>query len=121
MTVTPRRRSSRMPDWAVGAVESLVWWGICLGVWLVTLSAVSSQEWLVSVLASVPCGVLATVGRRAAADGWSFRPAWFSSALTLPVSIAADTAAVLAGALPGRRRSGRFRRVEISDATGESR
>ena len=52
-----------MAVWLARILEVVFWWAACLGVWLVSLSAVSGQDLLVSVLVSLPCGVIAVAGR----------------------------------------------------------
>jgi multisubunit Na+/H+ antiporter MnhE subunit len=87
-------------------VEGVIWLALCVGVWLLTLSSVSTPELVAAVLAAVPCAVLAVVVRRTIGGSWSPRPAWAAWLVTLPVAVLADTVRVLglaAGVLVGRR------------------
>ena len=110
-----------MSVWLARLVEILFWWGACLCVWLISLSAVSGQELLVAAIASLPCGVLATVGRIAAANSWGFRVSWLRSALFLPFAIVSDAFQVvfLVFRFPGR--DGEFVTVRINGGAGEGR
>lgn len=108
-----------MSQRATRIVEVVVWWGLCLGVWLISLSAISLPELVVAVLASFPCAVLAVAGRHAAGNTWRFRARAFAPAALLPVAIVSDTAGVLASALPGRRRAGEFTDVHVEGGAGK--
>lgn len=99
------------------AAEAVAWWGACLGVWMVTLSAFSGQEFLVASLAAIPCAALAIVARIAAEQSWAFRPRWFATAALVPVMIVRETAQVLRAAAIGYR--GRFYPVEVEDSAGK--
>lgn len=98
-------------------VEAVVWWGLCLGVWLVSLSAVSGQELVVATPLGLISGVLAVIARRAAGNRWRLRPEWFLPLLLVPVAILADAVRVLAAAVT--RPSGRFVDVAISHGAGD--
>jgi multisubunit Na+/H+ antiporter MnhE subunit len=108
-----------MAAWAPLVVEVVVWWALSLGVWIISLTIVGGQELLVAVLAALPCGILATAGRRAAGNAWRVRPGWFTAAALLPVAIVSDTVQVLATALPGRRTEGSFKRIPVAGGVGE--
>lgn len=111
--------------WARRALEGVAWWGACLGVWLVSLSAVSGQDLVVALAASFPCGLLAVAAREAAGNSWSLRrlgPARRSLGrlgvlAALPVALVTDTVQAL-GSVPARHQ-GRFRRVPVGDGRGE--
>ncbi len=105
-----------MRRWAALVLEALVWWALCLGVWLVSLSAVSTQELVVATLVSLPCGVLAVAGRLATRHAWHLRPEWLLPVLVLPAAIVCDTVEVLASAV--RRRPGRFVRLAVGSGAG---
>jgi multisubunit Na+/H+ antiporter MnhE subunit len=98
-------------------VEGLFWEAACTGVWLLTLSSVSTPELVTAVLAGIPCAVLAIVVRRAVGGSWSPRAAWTGWLLRLPVAVLADTVRVLglaAGVLVGRRLpDGEIREVRL--------
>ena len=93
-----------------------MWCGLCLGIWLITLSAVSTQELVVAVLVSLPCGVLAVAGRVATQRAWHLRPAWLVPIVVLPVAIVSDTVQVLGSAV--LRRSGRFEIIPVDGGRG---
>lgn len=97
----------------------MVWWGLGVGVWVVSLSAVPVTEVIVAALVSLPCGVLAVVARVAAGNAWTFRPGWFRPALVLPLAIVKDLIQVFSLLRPGRNGAGRFRYRALSDASGE--
>lgn len=98
-------------------IEAVVWWGLCLGVWLVTLSAVSGQELVVATPLGLVSGVLAVIARRVAGNRWRLRPQWFLPVLLVPVAILADTVRVLAAAVT--RPSGRFVDLPVSQGAGD--
>lgn len=99
------------------AVEALVWAAIAYGIWLISLSAISGQEYLVGALCAVPCGLAATGARWAAEARWTLRPAWLLPAAALPLAVVTDAAQVLTA--PWRRAEGRFHHV-LTPAAGES-
>ena len=109
-----------MAVWLARILEVVFWWAACLGVWLVSLSAVSGQDLLVSVLVSLPCGVIAVAGRLAAKNRWGFNPAWIRSAVVLPFAIVNDALQVIVRVLlaPGTR--GELVKVTINDAAGKT-
>lgn len=100
--------------WLKLLTEVVVWWALAFGVWLISLSATSGQEFLVAALASLPCGVAAAVAREAIGESWIVRPSWFRPLLFLPVVLFTDAAQVLAAPLRGRQRGGRFETVPTS-------
>jgi multisubunit Na+/H+ antiporter MnhE subunit len=112
--------------WARRGLEALVWWAACLGVWLVSLSALSGGEILVATVASLGPAVLAVVVRETAGNTWSLRrvrpdrrlPGRLGAVALLPVVLVADTIQAL-GSVPARHQ-GRFRRVRVTDARGDA-
>jgi multisubunit Na+/H+ antiporter MnhE subunit len=90
---------------------------MCLGVWLITLSAVSMEDLVVATLVSFPCGVLAVVGRVATRHTWGLRPVWLVPLLTLPIAIVSDTFQVLSSAV--LRRPGRFDSIAVGGGVGD--
>lgn len=99
-------------------VEVAAWWGLCFGLWIATLSAISWPEVAVSVPVSFACGVLAVACRRVARNKWQLRPAWLLPMLALPLSICTDTVRVLASAVTGPSRTARLVRVQVDGARG---
>jgi multisubunit Na+/H+ antiporter MnhE subunit len=104
-------------------IEATVWWGVAFGIWIISLSATSNQEFLIAALASLPCGLAAAIARRAIGESWTVRLSWFRPVLLLPVAIFTDSAQVLAAPLRGRKRGGRFETVPTGNAgdTAEAR
>ena len=84
--------------------ETVVWWAVGIGVWLLTLSSMSAPEVVAAVVAALPCAVLAVAARRAVEGSWAPQLRRLRQVLPLPVAVGADTvrllgraAAVLAG------------------------
>ncbi len=106
-------------------LEALVWSALAYGIWLVSLSAVSAQEYVVGSLCALPCGAAAAGARWAVEGSWTLRPAWLLPLLALPVVIVSDAVQVLAA--PWRRPQGRGRFETVPTAAaggsvaGESR
>ena len=107
-----------MSVWLARVVEVLFWWAACLGVWLVSLSAISGQDLLVSVLVSLPCAAAAVVGRIVAKNRWGFNPAWLRAAAVLPLAIVNDAVQVVAQVLRSPLTRGEFVSVPVRDASG---
>src|SRR5947209_15209212 len=81
------------------AAELLAWWAATIGVWMVSLSAYSSQDLVVAMGCAVPCAAAAAAARRAVRGAW--RPPTSRSwavLLLLPPTIVADAARVLVAA-----------------------
>jgi hypothetical protein len=57
-------------------VETIGWAIVACAVWLATLSSVTLPEACIAAAVSIPCGVLASAGRRALDASWRFRPQW---------------------------------------------
>jgi hypothetical protein len=99
-------------------VEALWWAGCGLGIWLLTLSAVTPPDLIVATPSAVVCGMIAVVARRAYRAHWRYPSRAAVWAAHLPVVIVTDTARVLA--LPwlrllGRRSDeGKFVRVAVA-------
>jgi multisubunit Na+/H+ antiporter MnhE subunit len=81
-------------------VEVVLWWGLLVGVWVITLSPpVPVPELVVATIAALACAMVTGVARRAAGLRWrvELRPlAWLA---VLPVVVVADTARVFAVAV----------------------
>jgi multisubunit Na+/H+ antiporter MnhE subunit len=85
--------------------EILLWWAACVGTWLLTLSSVSTPEFVAAVVAGLPCAVVAVLARRAVRGPLAPRLAWVRWTAPVPVAVLADSVRVLgvaAGALVGR-------------------
>jgi multisubunit Na+/H+ antiporter MnhE subunit len=101
------------------AVELVVWWCAAVGVWMLSLSAYSSQDLMVAVVCGLPCAVTAVLARRVVGAAWRPPMASVRWAMTLPWSFVVDAVQVLT--LPwrpaARRAAGEFREVPVG-ATG---
>lgn len=91
-------------------LEFAAWWAATVGIWLVSLSAYSSQDLVVALACAVPCAALAVGARRAIRGAWRPpRDLWRVVPL-LPIAIVADGARVLAAVWwRGRGASMKFR------------
>lgn len=87
-------------------VETTVWWGLLLGVWVLTLSTIPVVELAVAAAAALPCALAAVAGRRAVAGCWRVRPRWLRWAFVLPVAVVADACRVLVVPLRPHARTG---------------
>ena len=86
--------------------EVALWWAVCVGTWLLTLSSVNTPELVTAVVAGLPCAVVAVLARKAVRGPLSPRAAWLRWVLPVPVAVVVDSVRVLAvaaGALVGRR------------------
>ena len=104
-------------------VEVVVWWALLLGVWLLTLSALSLAELVTGVVAALPCAVLAAVGRRAVGGAWRVRSRWLRWLLPLPLTVLADSCQVLLVPMrrqPRRGDSGRLREIRLRPEGSET-
>ncbi len=75
--------------------EGLFWEAAGTGLWLLTLSSVSTSELVTALLCALPCAVLAIAARRAVESSWAPRPRWIRWLLPLPAAVLADGARVL--------------------------
>ncbi|HZR11998.1 MAG TPA: Na+/H+ antiporter subunit E [Acidimicrobiia bacterium] len=106
--------------------EVVVWSALLLGVWVLTLSSVSTPELAVASACAVLAAV-ATLGARVVSGGsWAPSPGWARWLVALPVAIVADTARIFGLALAqlahGRRREpGDIRPVPIGDRGDDAR
>lgn len=90
------------------AGEVVVWAVLLLGVWIVTLSSVSTAELAVGAACAVLAAIAAVGARVASGARWSPSPRWLSWLVVLPVAVVADTGRIFGMALAqiarGRRR-----------------
>lgn len=98
-------------------VSVLIWTLVAWGIWLVSLSAVSTQDLLVGGVCALACGAVAESVRRAVEGRWRPTADLLAVALVVPVAIVADAGSVLTAPLR-RRTRGRLGRVPIG-ATGD--
>jgi multisubunit Na+/H+ antiporter MnhE subunit len=104
----------------VRSVSCVALWTLAaLGIWLLTLSALSWGELLVGAACSVGVGVIAVAAQRAVGRSWKPTAVSMRPFLVLPLAIASDAAQVLSLPLRSRRKSGHFETMDI-DAAGSS-
>ncbi len=91
-----------------------------LGIWLLTLSALSWGELFVGAGCSVVVGVIAVAAQRAVGTSWKRHAASLRPLVVLPFAITSDAMQVLTLPLrPRRRRGGQFETM-VLDAAGSS-
>ena len=76
-------------------VEAALWWAGLVGIWLITLSAVTWPEVWVAAGAAMPCAVLARLARGAMEHSWGPDLGWLRGLAALPMAVVADTVRVL--------------------------
>ncbi|MGH9106320.1 MAG: hypothetical protein ACRDZX_10885 [Acidimicrobiales bacterium] len=108
-----------MLRWVRMAVEVLAWSGACIGIWLISLSAVPAVQLYLAAAVSAACGLAALGNRLLSGGGWALRLRWLKPLWWLPLAIVTDSAQVLASALPGLRCKARFETVDIASGSGE--
>lgn len=89
------------------------WWGAAVGVWLLTLSAVTWPELVAAAVCGLPCGLVARAGRHAMQSRWRPRLRWAGWLPPLAAAVIADTARVLA--LAARQATGRGRPGRLTE------
>lgn len=94
-------------------LEGVAWAAVCLAVWLLTLSSVTSQDLLVASLSAVVCGVAAVGGRIAVGGRWTVRRGWLRWPLKLVVSAPVETVQTIWAA--ARRRPGKRTTVRLPE------
>jgi multisubunit Na+/H+ antiporter MnhE subunit len=100
----------------LGALEVAWWWGAAVGIWLITLSSVTTPELVVAAACGVPCALAAWAGRRAMRHRWRPRPRWALWLVPLAASIIADEARLLRLALLRPSHTGpvgEWRRIQL--------
>ncbi|HEX4218658.1 MAG TPA: hypothetical protein VHZ02_09845 [Acidimicrobiales bacterium] len=102
-------------------VETLALSAGALGVWLLSLSSVSSEELLVGGSSALACGVVAAIVRRKIDGHWSLAWDLVRPVLCLPGAIAADTLGVLASPWRARKKRARYFDVDIGAAGSSPR
>ena len=116
-----------MTTWVLRVIEVLVWWCLLIGVWVLTLSSVSTSDMAAAAGSALLCAIAAVAGREAVGGHW--RPSrdslrWF---LRLPAVVLVDTARILGVAArqlaaPPGEDPGELRRVDLTaDASGPQR
>jgi hypothetical protein len=97
-------------------LEAGCWWGVSVGIWLLTLSSVTGPELVAAAACGLPCGLAARAGRHAMRARWQPRLHWARWLVALPAAVAADTGRVLLLAirgLAGEQLPGGLRQVQL--------
>ena len=107
-----------MHRWTQSLAETLVWAALLVGVWVLTLNAVSAPEMGAAGFAGLCCGAAATAGRAGLGSRWRPSPGSVRWLLWLPFAVLADATRVFVTALSqvGRPRDeerGRLRRAAV--------
>jgi multisubunit Na+/H+ antiporter MnhE subunit len=99
-------------------VEFVAWWCVAVGVWIASLSAWSTHDFVVAAGCALPCAAAALAARRAVDAAWHPPLATLRWLALLPVGVVRDTAFVLS--LPLRRRVPTELRAVDVGAPGDS-
>lgn len=102
-------------------VEAGLWWAAGVGVWLITLPAVTVPEVVVSAAAAVPCALLTVRARHAMEQSWGPDVGWLRGLAVLPLSVIADAARVLALPLRSARAKPRKSDLQTVPLSGQRR
>jgi multisubunit Na+/H+ antiporter MnhE subunit len=78
--------------------EMVAWWALCFGLWLLTLSTVTTDDVALALAAGLLSAACAIGGRHLTRSQWAMRWRWTRWLAALPVAVAADTVGVLARA-----------------------
>jgi multisubunit Na+/H+ antiporter MnhE subunit len=90
-------------------IETLLWWSVLFGLWLLTLSILTPAEILAGAVVALPCAAVAPVARHAVGASWRPRLRWLRWLVPLPAAVIADTGRLGAVLLRRRRADGRER------------
>lgn len=110
-------RHIRLPRVVSATAEVVTWWLVTTGVWLLTLSTITSAELGVALACGLLCGLAARAGRHALAESWRPRPGWVRWLVPLPWAVLADTGRVLVSAvrsIGGDAPSGSIRTITLA-------
>ena len=97
-------------------LEIVWWWAACVGIWLLTLSSVTTPDLVAAIGCGLPCAVAARAGRRAVGGRWRPRLAWLAWLPPMLASIVADEVRLMALAarrLAGGPEPGEFKEVAM--------
>jgi multisubunit Na+/H+ antiporter MnhE subunit len=97
---------------------ALSWTGACLGIWLLTLSSVSPQEYGVGTACALLCGAVAAPLQRILAVSVRTSAGWLRAPLVLPFNVVMDAFSLLFSALRRPSVEGVLREVDIGAAGG---
>jgi multisubunit Na+/H+ antiporter MnhE subunit len=95
-------------------LETIGWAALCCGIWLATLSGVTEPEVFFAAGSAIPCGILASAGRRALGGSWHFRPRWVLWAIPVVATLVAEAATLFVTAARGPR-PGRLTTIDLPD------
>ena len=96
-----------------------LWSLAALGIWLLTLSAVSWGELLVGTASALVVGVIAVAAQRVVGMSWDWKAVPLRPALLLPFAVTSDALQVLGLSLLRRQSHGHFETMDV-DAGGSS-
>jgi multisubunit Na+/H+ antiporter MnhE subunit len=94
-------------------VAVAVWTAVCLGVWLLTLSSVDSEELVIGSICALLSGMAAVAVKRVLGVTWSLGAVPFGRLSKLPVSIVADTAQILLRPFRPNPKPARLRSLDV--------
>lgn len=95
MADDPSPSDNHLPTLVTAAFEVVVWWGLMLGIWVLTLSSVPLEELIVAVAASLPCAVAVCASRRAAGGRWRPHLGWVTWLAPVVAAVWADLGRVM--------------------------
>lgn len=101
---TANEPSTVRANFARAVGETLLWWLLGAGFWLVTLTARPAQELVLAVLGALPVAVTARPARQANAGQWRFRIGWLGWVGTVLRELPVQAVQVWAYALITARR-----------------
>jgi multisubunit Na+/H+ antiporter MnhE subunit len=104
----------------IAALEIAWWWGAAIGIWLLTLSSVTTPDLVVATACGLPCALAARAGRRAMGGCWRPRLRWLAWLASLAPAIPADQVRLWRAAarrLAGGEEPGELREIPL--AAGE--
>ncbi|MGW2560852.1 hypothetical protein ACWCXB_16725 [Streptomyces sp. NPDC001514] len=109
-------------SWTVAAGEFLIWWALCLLLYVIFISAVSSLELAVGAGVAALAAVGARSVRTASGSRLGGRAHALGALLKWPGSVLADTGRLVLATVHGlsgtRRVHGRFHTVRLAPGTG---
>lgn len=103
------------------AMETVVWWVLLVGLWVLTLSSVSVAEVVVAASCALPCAALATAGRQVSGARWRPAVAWLRWFAVLPVAVCTDTWRLFVATPRLIRGTGSWRHIELPDDPSAAR
>lgn len=99
MADDPSPNDNRLPALATAAFEVVLWWGLMVGIWVLTLSSVPFEELVIAVAGALPCAVAVRSSRRAAGGQWRPHLSWVTWVAPVAVAVWADTGRLMAVAV----------------------